>query len=291
MIRKLRGVKPSQIKRQKAKLILSGPAGVGKTTFACQFPDVHLIDTEGGATNPQYVATLEKSGASYMGPAEGADDYATVIEEVQTLAMTKHDRKTLVIDSFSKMFHQAIAQEEERLSAAGEKIAFGNEKKPAVKLTRRLITWLGKLDMNVVLICHEKANWLNGEQAGWTWDGWDKLGYELDLVLRMTKEGPERVGIVTKSRLEGFPDGQRFPFTYDEFARRFGRSDIEGEVVSLKPATDKQVETLNTLLDSVKIDSAIVPKWLEKAGVDTFAEMDSDTIQACIDFLKRKVGA
>lgn len=288
MPRTLKGASPKKTKPKKAKVLVFGAAGVGKTWTSLDFPDCYYIDSEGGATNGQYTDKLESSGALYFGqPA--ASDFKSVIEEIKTLAMTQHDRRTLIIDSYTKLYMAAIAEEEERLADAGEKIAFGNEKKPAVKWSRRMVTWLDKLDMNVALICHERPLWSQGEQIGETFDGWDKLNYELDLTLQIIKQGPARKAIVKKSRLSGFPDASKFDWSYDEFARRYGRDQIEGEVKALTPASEEQVTKLETLLDVVKVDKKVTAAWLEKAGVDSWSEMDSDTIQACIDYLSKKL--
>lgn len=290
MPRKLRAKKPKEQKPKKAKVLIFGAAGVGKTWTSLDFPDCLYLDVEGGATNEQYTDKLAKSGALYLGQPESSD-FRSVLEEIKTLAMTRHDRKTLIIDSYSKLFLSAVAEEEERLAEAGDKIAFGNEKKPAVKYSRRLVTWLDKIDMNVIVICHEKALWKNGEQIGETFDGWDKLSYELDLTLQIKRHGPERVAVVHKSRLAGFDDGAQFEWSYPEFARRYGRELIESGVSALEPASEDQVTRLGVLLDTVQVDDGTKTKWLDKAGVDTWAEMDSDTIQSCIDFLQKKVAA
>ena len=128
MARQLRARKPKEQRPKKAKVLIHGPAGVGKTWTSLDFPNCYYIDVEGGATNEQYQHKLEESGALYFGQDDGASDFLTVLEEIKTLAMTKHDRKTLIIDSYSKLFLSSIAEEEERLSDGGEKIAFGNEK-------------------------------------------------------------------------------------------------------------------------------------------------------------------
>lgn len=284
----MRGKKPSEVTPKKAKILIYGKAGVGKTWATQSFPDCYFLDCEGGATRKEYVARLEEAGALYMGPEEGASDFKTVLSEVQFLARDPGDRRTLVIDSYSKLWMNEIAAEEERLQKSGEKIAFGNQKMPAVKLSRRLATWLDKLDMNVVLVCHERALWEGNEQVGHTFDGWEKLDYLLDLTIRVVKRGGVRKGIVAKSRLSGFADGSSFDWSYDEFAERYGREIIEGEVVPLEPASKDQVLDLKHLLERVRIDNATTIKWKEKAGVDSWDEMDSATIQKCIEFLRKK---
>ena len=42
-----------------------------------------------------------------------------------------------------------------------------------------------------------------------------------------------------------FPDGSQFPWSYDEFARRYGRQTLEGEVTALAPASDQQVNQIS----------------------------------------------
>lgn len=86
-----------------------------------------------------------------MGPEEGALDFETVIGQLQALASEDHPFKTVVIDSITKLFNTAVANEAERL---GAKDAFGASKKPAVAFMRRLVAWIQRLDMNVVLISH-----------------------------------------------------------------------------------------------------------------------------------------
>ena len=288
MARTLRAKKPKEQKPKKAKVLIFGPPGVGKTWTSLDFPNCYYIDVEGGATNPEYQDKLNNSGALYLGQPHSTE-FASVLEEIKTLAMTKHDRQTLIIDSYTKLFMSAIAMEEERLTEMGEKIAFGNEKKPAVKWSRRLVTWLDKIDMNVICVCHEKALWKNGEQIGETFDGWDKLAYELDLTLQISKQGPTRKATVCKSRLSGFPDGDKFDWAYSDFASRYGRDQIESDVTVLQPADLQQVNRMQQFVAQSLVDAATVNKWFEKAGVDSFAEMDTDTIAKCIAHVEKKV--
>jgi hypothetical protein len=54
-------------------------------------------------------------------------------------------------------------------------------------------------------------------------------------------------------------------------------------------ATPEQAKKLRDLLDVVKIEPDIVAKWLEKAAVDKFEDMDAGKITACIDLCETKL--
>ena len=282
---KLKAVDPKAAQPSKSKILIFGKPGVGKTWGSLDFPSVYYIDTEGGANLSHYTDKLKKSGGVYFGPEQGSQDFSEVIGQVKALATEKHEYKTLIIDSLSKIFNNEISKEMDKL---GDKDAFGASKKPAVKLTRQLINWIDRIDMNVILICHEKPVWANGEQSGVTFDAWEKLEYELHLCLNIEKRGASRKAIVKKSRIESFPDQSQFDWSYDEFAKLYGRETLEGASKAIVLATQEQVEELNYLINLYKIDSEIVQKWLDKSKSDSIEEMASNQIQACIDLLKKK---
>jgi len=283
---KLKAVDPKTAEPSKSKILIFGKPGVGKTWTSLDFPSVYYIDTEGGANLSHYTDKLKKSGGVYFGPEQGSQDFNEVIGQVKALATEEHPYRTLVIDSLSKLFNNEIAREMERL---GDKDAFGASKKPAVKFTRSLINWIDRIDMNVILICHEKPVWTNGEQAGVTFDAWEKLEYELHLCLNIQKRGGSRKAQIMKSRLENFADQSNFEWSYDEFAKLYGREILEGKAKSLVLASEQQISELKYLTDLLKVDADIVNKWLEKAKAESYAEMDAAKIQACIDLLKKKL--
>ena len=280
---------PSDAQPKHAQILISGAAGVGKTMWALDWPDAYVIDSEGGATRPQYVERMRESGTVVLGPQDGAGEFSTVLAEVRSLVMEEHDRRTLVIDSFTKIFQNEVAKEEERLSAKGKAIEFGIERKPAIKLSRRLVHWLGRLQMNVVLICHEKPKWQNGQQVGEDFDGWSKLEYELDLWLqvRMDTKG-QRFATIRKTRIDAFPLGDSFLWDFSEFKTRYGAEAIELPSAPIGPATEDQVERICELLSEKKVPPETRSQWLEKAAVDHWSQMDGRTIQKCIDHLEAK---
>lgn len=282
---KLLAVDPKTTEPSRPKITVFGKPGVGKTWGALEFPSVYYIDTEAGADLAHYTDRLKKSGGVYFGREQGSQDFTTVIEQVKALATEKHHYKTLVIDSLSKIYNLEVNKEAERL---GEKDGFGASKKPAVRMSGTLIRWLDKLDMNVILICHEKPEWSKGEQVGFVPDAHEKLEYELHLCLRITKEGESRKAYVKKTRLKEFPDGAKFDWSYAEFVKKYGTKTMEAEAAPIVLATSEQLIELNTLLEIVRLPDGETEKWLKKANAESFSDMDSDKVAACITMLKGK---
>lgn len=292
---KLLAVSPTLVEPKKPKVLVFGPPGVGKTWVSLDFPAVYYIDTEGGADLKKYQDKLKAAGGMYFGPEQGSLDFDAVIGQVEALATEQHNYKTVVIDSITKLFNTTITDEQTRL---GDKDAFGASKKPAVRQMARLVRWLNRADMNAVIVAHEKELWglsNNGQRevVGKTYDCWDKLEYELHLALRISKigmgEAAKRFAHVGKSRLSGFPEGERFDWSYPAFAERYGKDVIEKEVVPVVLAAPEEVAEVNRLLAIVKLEPGIVEKWFNKAGADSFEEMSSEQIQACTKFLKEKL--
>lgn len=287
---KLKAVDPKATEPSKPKILVFGKPGVGKTWTSLDFPSVYYVDTEGGADLPHYTDKLKKAGGVYLGIEQGSLDFNEVLNQIQALATEDHGYKTLVIDSITKLFNLEVAREAERL---GDKNAFGADKKPAIAMMRRLISWLVRLDMNVILIAHEKPLWgtdAKGERSeiGTTFDCWDKLEYELHLCLNIVKAGEKRLARVKKTRLTGFPDASSFLWSFDDFAERYGKEVIGKKAEALVLATPEQLTELHALLDVVKLPEGRIEKWFTAASVSDFHEMDSDKITKIIAHLKTK---
>lgn len=287
----LKGKCPSKARPMRPRMAVFGPAGIGKTWGALQWPNSYLIDTEGGASLPHYTEKLQEVGALYLGVEDGANDFGTVLREVNILTKEKHDRKTLIIDSFTKLFQTAVQVEADRMTAAGDKVAFASDRRPAVSMSRQLVRRFDALDMNVILICHEKGEWQGGEEIGRTFDGWDKLGYEFNLVVQVCKTGAARKARVIKSRYDTFNEGELVNWTYEEFAKRLGGSAVTEAVAKpAKMATDDQVARITELCKVLRVDASDVAKVLESAGANTWSELTFDRIAAAIKKLEKQIG-
>lgn len=290
---KLKAVAPKAAVPSRSKCLIYGNPGVGKTWTALDFPTVYYIDTEGGANLPHYTSKLETAGGVYLGPSEGANEFATVLEQIQALATEDHPYRTLVVDSISKLFNDAVAREAERIEQAGKKDEYGASKKPAVAYMRRLVAWLTRLDMNVILIAHAKDEYAPvsaGERQviGRTFDCWDKLEYELDLCLAIERRGNSRVAVVRKSRLEGFPPTSTLPWSYDEFAQRYGRDKLEARAQAIRLADAEQVAELHRLLDAVKMPEDWLRKCLDAAGAERPEELTAEQISKMLNAIKER---
>lgn len=289
---KLKGKSPELIKPGKIKAVLYGVSGVGKTTVALSFPSPYYFDVEGGAKGPQYRDLLKKSGGAYLGPEDGTLSFETLIEQMKALATEKHGYKTLIVDSLTKLFQTAISNEADRL---GDKDAFGASKKPAIAYMRRMLLWANRLDMNIWFICHETAEWgvVNGQRSeiGRIADCWDKTIYELDLAIQASRNGPQRIATVKKSRLTNFPESERFNLDYSEFAARHGKEIVEGDAAPIMLATPDQLAEVRKLLDIVKIPDADIEKGFAKAGVERWEDMTGEQITVWLTFLKKRIAA
>ncbi len=283
----LRGKKPEAIQKR-LKLLMYGPPGIGKTTASIQFPAPYLIDTERGAENEQYVKMLSESGGAYFFTTSPDE----LIEEVTQLLSTKHPYKTLVIDPLTTIYNDLLDK-----GAAELGTDFGRHKGPADRKTKHLLNLLTRLDMNVIITSHAKTKYVRAKDArgkdtivddGQTFDCYGKLDYLFDLSLELGKRGNERGCTVRKTRLEGFPEGETFPFSYAEIARRYGGALLEQEARPVELATPEQAKELERLVAAIGVPSETVAKWLEKAGAETFSEMPAESIGKCIEWAARQ---
>lgn len=284
----LKGIKPEVVVPSKPKIMLSGKPGTGKSFFALNAPAPYLIDTEGGATREQYVQKLLKQGGSYLGIQEGSQDFAEVINQVRELATTKHSYKTLIVDSFSKLYNIEAAAAEERSGSD-----FGKDKREADKPTRKLLNWLGRLDMTVILVCHQKDKWIRqGNQLimeGSTFDGYKKLDYELDLWLETKLVGTTRYASVVKSRIDGFPVGTDIDLDFPTFEKLYGKAVVEAPVKPIQLAEVGQVAEIRRLVDLLKVPPEDLDKWLNKAQATEPEDLSTENADKMLKFLEAKI--
>jgi hypothetical protein len=283
----LRGKKPSTVEKR-FKALFYGPPGSGKTTAAIQFPKPYLIDTERGAENDQYVKALEASGGAYF----ATNDPDDMIAEVRALLGEPHPYRTLIIDPLTVIYNDLLDKAAEEVGTD-----FGKHKGPANRKIKHLLNLLLRLDMNVLITSHAKPKWVRTKDAkgkdtavqeGVTFDCYDGLDYLFDLVIEVGRRGKDRVGTTRKTRLESFPEGETFTFNYDTVAEKYGRDLLERDTRVQQLATPDQIAEAARLVKVLRIDEAIIAKWLDKARAQTWGEMPADAMTKCIDWLRGK---
>lgn len=276
----LRGVKPTAVQKR-LKALFYGPAGVGKTTAAIQFPRPYLIDTERGAENDEYVEHLNRNGGAVF----QTNIFDDMVREVTALLTEKHEFRTLIIDPVTTVYNDLVDKAEQKVGNE-----FGRHFGEAKKHWKRLGNLLMRLDMNVILTSHEK-NLYGGAMAviGKTYDGPKGLDYLFDLVFEIEKRGKERFGRVRKTRIKSFPEDEQFPFTYDAIADKYGREVLEREAEVEQLASADQVAELKRLIELLKVPQEETDKWLDKAQAMSFDEMPAEAVAKCVKYLNGKI--
>jgi len=274
----LRAHKPEAVVKR-FKMFMFGPAGVGKTTAAIQFPNSYIIDGERGTEN--YDKLITASGSSVFQTTDVND----VMQEVKALLTEKHDYRTLVIDPITTIFNDLLDKCETQVGAD-----FGRHYGAANKTMKRLANLIMNLDMNVIVTAHAKAEYgANLSKLGYTFDGWRQLDYWFDLVVELTKKGKKRMAKVVKTRIEAFPDDEIFEWSYEAIKKRYDSSILERTAQQVSMASADQVRQIKELLNVVRLPDGLVDKWFTKAQVDTWEDMPADTLAKCIDYVKGRL--
>lgn len=280
----LDAVKPSKIQKRFKALFYGGP-GLGKTLTAIKFPRPYVIDTEGGCENDEYVEILEKEEGALLKTL----DSQLILSNIKSLLTEKHQYKTLVIDSLTYLY-QSLLEEADANPRISE--GFGGYYKYANKYIKKLILNVLKLDMNVIVICHSKDKYkVNGKEMDVEdriADGPKDLGHMFDIALEISRNGnisSLSYANIKKSRVKGLKEGETIQFNYNEISSRYGKETFIKDSVPVKLATEEQVSQIENLIESLEIPFSTTNKWLKKANVDSFREMDEKTIIKCIEHL------
>jgi hypothetical protein len=273
--------KKPEIKQQRLKAMFYGEMGTGKSTCVCQFPATAYIDTEDTTSKKKYAKIISEKNGQVL----ATGDFDEILQQVKELMSSKHEFKTLVIDSLTIPY--------ENLQADCEKVTgsdFGRHVTAANKKMKLLINLLLRIDMNVLVTCQAKKEYgQNMSVVGQTYAGYNRLGYMFDLVFETQIRGDKFFATTRKSRIEEFPMNETFNFSYDEVIKRYGADCIDKDVVLQELADVKQVDEVKRLIDLFKIPEEAWTKWLEKHNAEDFDELSKDVINKIIDHLKSKI--
>jgi hypothetical protein len=262
-------------------MFIYGTAGAGKTTAAIQFPKAYVIDCERG-TDQYDRQIIDNGGVVYQ-----TSDMAEVIAEVKSLLTERHDYRTLVIDPITTAYNDLIDKCEQRVGAD-----FGRHIQAANKEMKRLANLILALDMNVLVTAHAKKEYGdNMKVVGVTFDGWRSLDYWFDLVIEINRKkgAKDRMARIVKTRIPTFPDQEAFQWSYDAICERYDAATLDREAAPVAMATPEQVAEIKALLSVVRLPEGTTDKWLSKAGVETWEDMNAETLAKCIDYVKNRL--
>ena len=280
----LRAKKP-EAQEDRLKLLLFSDAGIGKTTAAVEMPRTYFIDTEKGANKKQYTDAIIKNNGVYFGVDQGAGDPEEVLKEIEALSKTKHEYRTLVLDSFTTLFE---AKQEEGAAKVGTD--FGKHTDYANRWAKKLFRMLTLLDMNIVITSHAKDTWDKGERGEQTADGFKKQRYLFDLVLKLERRpNGKRFAIVDKTRYAEFPDRDSFEWSYAELERRWGQARLDRVSTPVALATPEQVATLTRMIEALNIPEETTAKWLKAAEAESWNDLTSDSIIKAIAYCQGQI--
>jgi hypothetical protein len=291
----LRAKAPQAIEKR-LKIFIYGPAKVGKTTLATQFPKPYFIDCEKGAENDEYVRLMKDSDAGYL----FLNDYDDLYKELTSLLVESHTYRTLVIDPLTVIYNDLLdksAQTLKRQTRDGDAtgMEFGRHKIEPDRKIKRLLNLINRLDMNVIITSHSKTKWTKiGKELvedGITFDCYSKMDFAVDLGLEARKATTgERTAVVKYTRLgKEFPEDAVIPFTYAAMAERYGRDILERDARPTLLATPQQVEEFKRITALVSYDADLIEKGLAKAQANILEEMPRDTMTKWIAAIKEQI--
>lgn len=184
------------------KAVIYGPEGIGKSTFAAQFPDPIFIDTE-GSTKDMDVARFEK-----------ASSWTMLSDQVQYVLKNPDMCRTLVIDTIDWAEQMCVADVCARSGKKGiEDFGYGNGYVYAKEEFGRFLNLLEEVvekGIHVVLTAHAQIRKFEQPDEMGAYDRWElKLGKKTSSQTSpLVKEWADMVLFVNYKTMVTNVDGQ-----------------------------------------------------------------------------------
>jgi len=266
-------------KEERLKLLLFGEAGSGKTWNSI-LPTTYILDCEKGTDHYPQLILDSGSVVSHINTLDEA------IAEVHALIKEQHGYTTLLIDPLTTIYaHEVDKMEDQYGDEFGRH--YGKANRKYYRLCRLLTS--PSLDMNVIATAHNK-NAYNAEHelSGQTFDAGKKTDFIFDLVfqLMLSADRTERFAYVRKSRLPNeFPQNDRFRWSYDELARRYGKERLERTACPVQLASEEQVVLLRSMVTSLDEADKKALKYSRSslAKVDDFSDLPTEVAAVAIE--------
>lgn len=296
---------------KRLKLFLFGGAGVGKTYTALCFPKPFVIDTE--LRNQKYYKKMElQQGVLYQ-----TEDHEEILNVVRTLASTKHEFQSLVIDSATLVYQRVVSDFEKKKGARSKP---NEEYQSANNWFRKFVHLLRKVDMHVIFTAEAKDIYnldaqerakqiaeLNKDYVtGKTFDTYKRLDHMCDLTFEVKFDGARRVGILRKFIDGREPKVNDYPRDIDlnyeniiNLADRLELVDKSEMIKEFKPLNLVIPATLDKLKHLIKErgpKESTVWSWINKAKINSrdktcdecLEELGESQAIACIEWLENQ---
>lgn len=288
----LKGIAPNQ-KEKRIKMLVYGPAGVGKTLSALQFDHAYIIDAEKGTDF--YGDTIRKSNSAVL-QTNNVDE---IKEEIRTLLTTTHPYRVLILDPITQIYNacqekwskifEKYAKTEKEADLQDFGFRFWSRVKSEMKAIDRMLV---ALDMSVIILSHQKDIYGPGMQKiGIGPDSMKGTEYLFDYVFELKNINEKRMATTIKERAEigknKFP--AQFEWSYANFLKFYGKDIIEKESVPLQLISKDQLTELNRLIQAMNISETEQAQWLTKADADKLDELTEDQADKLLKFLHKKL--
>lgn len=285
----LRAKKP-EVKEPRLKALVYASEGTGKTHFCCSFPDSYYIDTEGLEDHPHFVKMIRDNGGDLVYLTELNE----IIEEVKSLISTKHNYKTLIIDSISFPYGWLSQIEADRLSKKSkdsEGTEFGANLAKAKRLTFQLGILLSRLDMNILVTAHEKTKFEKNIEIERTYDITDKMAYSLGSVWNLKMLGKNRKLFIKKSRYPEMKTNESLDFEdgYEVIKLLFGEGIFKRESRTEELASKDQIVEFKRIATLLNMSEERINKILNTYKAVTLEEMNKQILSKVILHLQNKI--
>ncbi len=283
----LRAKKP-EVTLPRLKTLLFASEGVGKTHFCCSFPDTYYIDTEGLEDYPQFSNMIRDNNGDLV----YLNDLEEIIKEVKELLSVKHNYKTLVIDSLSFPYAWLAQMEVDRLSKKGiEGTEFGANLAKGKRLTFQLGILLSRLDMNIIVVAHERVKYEKSVEVGTTYDITDKMAYSLGSVWNLKLLGGKRKLFIKKSRYSELKAGDSLDFDegYETIKNIFGEAIFKRESEIKELASNDQIMEIKRLIDVLHLPEDRINKLLTNAKATTLEEIEKSYMDKLIKSMQKTI--
>jgi hypothetical protein len=231
--------KKAEPKSKRIKMLIYGPSGIGKTTFALNFPSPGVIDGERGTD-------FYGSKFNFMRIQTG--DHIVVSQAIDELLQDPGDLKTFVIDPYTKIDESIVLGHLKRMRIKNNNPNYSLQPLDfkAIKEERKLfINKLLSLDMNIIITAPDKKEYstADGEFMKVIGTGPDvpkeiPFMFDINLQAYIGEDGVTRMLRVDKDRSMLLPE--TFEMSYDTLVNIIGIEGLEREA-----SQAKQLSTIN----------------------------------------------